>query len=643
MVNSINWQNIIHLSTEKSLFGKLFSDVYPVVVAACIDLNEGMKKYNTIRYDYIEKAKGYLKSEEMGEKIIIDTICKDANGFRCIPKYEVFIDNLNKFYKFIESSFSPTINPYTYLNDIISFRDTLFRGNKNVVKAKDIISDIEDLDKYFNYLVSPIEIYMIKDLAPNFPVLTKYDGRILYPKLIKMISDYLSKKELLEFFTRVFDATGQRDIFISTEDLDTFNEYDTEMLYGFEDITHESLLYMSLEESDEIGGAIEKSDKNGFFKLFEKLKNRIQSIPAQITTLKKKADLFFSKRKNIKLYKRTLGKIPSLYKRYGSETMIDESVMKGDPVEILTTKATSYIINMGKHVGEISDQLLNMMNSISNASSYESVKSIINKWVDDSPVKTKDGELSENKDKIATRMRKATRAKLVECIVAENDIYGYTPESMVLKKFPPPNHTIVSLFVENPFERPSAQPVTEIFKSPESFEIMANSDKRKIFSISELQNAVLRNKINAETFKDIERRRNEVMKKMKQGVYIHKENEDDDDTNKENERLLKEALKGCKLSIKEVAQMKIYVMDCINIYFSMVLRIDKLCIASINAMLLTEKKHSDSNYNMGKPAEALRGKGDGVNQGFSRFSEAGRTAKKVNKRTDTFNDNYGGN
>lgn len=648
MVNAINWQTIIQLSTSEDEEEVLYRTTFPMVSAACKDFNNNIKTFKQNRSNYIKMAQIYLDSEELSSNVVIvDTIVKDVNGFCSIPDFNLFRQNLNKFYSFINQAFSPTMDYMRYITDVVKFKESLYRGNKNVKKVKDILTNTNDLLYYFNYLTSPIEFNTINELVPNYPTLTDNDKNRIYPIMIRMVSDYLLKKELLEFFIRLFEVTGKKDIISSTESLDYMESIDNEMLYSFESISNESLEYMSLEAADGEGGKTDLLEhENAFLKFFEKVKDKLQAIPSQLSTFKKKAEMFFQKRKNIRLYKRVLGKIPSLYKRYGSETEIDENLMNDDPVQILAGHATEYIINLGKHTGEISDKLTQLSQSLATDASYDTMKMKIEDWIENSPLKTKEGELSEEVDKLPERMRKATRAMLVEAILEGNEIYGFTAESMVLKKFPPPNHTVVSLFVENPFEKPVVQRVTDIFKSAESFEIMANSDKRNIFSVAELQAAVLKNKITAETFKAIDRKRKDTLKrlKMKNGAISGSAEIKDERIEKENEKIVKLALKGVKLSIKEVAKMKVYVMDCINIYFSMMLRIDNLCLAAINAMLVTEKKASDSGYNLGE-GKALKGKeytDDEGNVKYGKHSEAGKTANKVNKRTDAFSSKYGG-
>ena len=646
MVNAVNWQTIIQLSTTKDEDEVLYRTTFPMVSAACKDFNNIIKTFKQNRSNYIKTAQVYLDSEELSENVVIvDTIVKDVNGFCAIPDFSIFKQNLLKFYSFINQSFSPTMDYMKYISDIVKFKDSLFRGNKNVKKVKDILTNTNDLLYYFNFLTTPIEFNTINDLVPNYPILTENDKHKIYPIMIRMVSDYLLRKDLLEFFVRLFEITGKKDIISSTESLEFMESIDNEMLYSFESITNESLEFMSLESSDvEETGLLEK--ENAFLKFFEKVKAKLQAVPSQLSTFKKKAEMFFQKRKNIRLYKRVLGKIPSLYNRYGSETEIDENVMIDDPVQILAGHATEYIINLGKHTGEISDKLMQLSQSLATDANYDTMKNKIEEWIESSPLKTKEGELSSEVDKLPERMRKATRAMLAEAIIEGNEIYGFTPESMVLKKFPPPNHTVVSLFVENPFEKPTLQRVTDIFKSAESFDIMANSDKKNIFSVAELQAAVLKNKITAETFKAIDRKRKDTLKRMKlkTGLTSGSSEIENEQIDKENEKIVKKALKGVKLSIKEVAKMKVYVMDCINIYFSMMMRIDNLCLACINAMLITEKKASDGNYNLGE-GKAAKGKtytDDEGNVGFSKRSEAGKIGKKVAKRTNSFNSNYGG-
>lgn len=642
MINAVTWQTIIQLHSSEDTKDKIFTDIFPIVSDACEEFNNTLKNFKLAKSNYLEIAKNYLKineyeNGEFNNLVLIDTISKDMNGYRNIPSYKNFISNSNNFLNFISESYSSRVNIIKYINDIKNLKNNIFKGNKNVKKISDIMENPEEITKYFYFLVQPIIVHRIEYFISDFKNINEEIKNTAFVNLIKLMSDYMIKKDLLDFFLRLFEVSKSVDSFNTRENLNKIEEIDASFYFSAENICDDSLIYLSLEASDEPGGATEKKEEGGFFKLFEKIKNRIAAIPSQLTTLKKKADLFFQKRKNIRLYKRVLGKIPSLYERYAGETQIDENIMKGDPVEILTTTATEYIINLGKHTGEISDKLITMMNNVANATNFETIKAQIESWIEDSPLKTKDGELSESKDKLSVRLRKATRAKLVEGIINNNQIYGYTPESMVLKKFPPPNHTIVSLFVENPFEKPHVQNVSDIFKSAESFEIMANSDKRNIFQISELQTAVLKNKITAETFKEIERKRKASMRKLKKNGFVETEN-DDDKLKKENEKMLKEALEGCKLSAKEIGQMKIYVMDCINVYFSMVIRIDNLALACINAMLMTEKQASDDQYDM-KQGNALKGK-DPDGKGLSKFSEAHRVKKKVDKRVDTYKQNY---
>ena len=303
MINAVTWQTIIQLHSSEDTKDKIFTDIFPIVSDACEEFNNTLKNFKLAKSNYLEIAKNYLKineyeNGEFNNLVLIDTISKDMNGYRNIPSYKNFISNSNNFLNFISESYSSRVNIIKYINDIKNLKNNIFKGNKNVKKISDIMENPEEITKYFYFLVQPIIVHRIEYFISDFKNINEEIKNTAFVNLIKLMSDYMIKKDLLDFFLRLFEVSKSVDSFTTRENLNKIEEIDASFYFSAENICDDSLIYLSLEASDEPGGATEKKEEGGFFKLFEKIKNRIAAIPSQLTTLKKKADLFFQKRKN---------------------------------------------------------------------------------------------------------------------------------------------------------------------------------------------------------------------------------------------------------------------------------------------------------------------------------------------------------
>ena len=104
----------------------------------------------------------------------------------------------------------------------------------------------------------------------------------------------------------------------------------------------------------------------------------------------------------------------------------------------------------------------------------------------------------------------------------ERKVYGYTVKNMVLKDYPTPNHLIVTLFVDNPELRPEKQPVNQIFKSVESFEILADSDKKDIFNVSNMTKAALEKTVDNKVMNTVEQYKANALNHFKQADLENK-------------------------------------------------------------------------------------------------------------------------
>ena len=328
--------------------------------------------------------------------------------------------------------------------------------------------------------------------------------------------------------------------------------------------------------------------------LFKRITNKVSQIPIMIKTFSNKVRMFLNNRKSKWLYSRTLGKLDGLFEQYGGDAQLKENNFKDDPVLILKDQLCPDIIRIGKEVALLCDEVENLMKKASDMSSPDGVISLAEEWVKGS--KIPDLSLAGEKTEKLTLKKKiifGTRSRLVNLLCKNNNkIYGFSFQSMVVKKLPPPNIFVISYFLLNFQEVPTAQRVSDIFKSADSFRIMANAEKGDIFQISQLMNAVLKNKLTAETFEQIEARRKQTNLKMRDAFKRSAEVEKD----KEKEKLYKDAMAGFEESLKVMFKQKLYVAEIINVFANMIMRIDNLCVNSLKAMLAVEATRVDPRF-----------------------------------------------
>ena len=158
---------------------------------------------------------------------------------------------------------------------------------------------------------------------------------------------------------------------------------------------------------------------------------------------------------------------------------------------------------------------------------------------------------------------------------------------MVLKGYPKPNHLIVTMFVADPQEQPHEQSVKDIFTSVDSFDILAKSDKEDVFNVSNMTRAVLQKTVDNKVMNEIKLSKTAALNHFKSASM---------DNKKEQGQIIDSIWDGIKEACKELLSRKNYIIDCINVYYDMILRIDKLAINSINSMLDVENSHRDKNY-----------------------------------------------
>lgn len=335
---------------------------------------------------------------------------------------------------------------------------------------------------------------------------------------------------------------------------------------------------------------IESAKKAAKPSVFEQLKE----IPGKADHLNKRFKLWANSRKNLGFYKRYLDRIESgLYSRYGSEASVFENHMIDDPVHILKGPAQEYIRDIVAEVNDLFTEVTEMAKTLENCITAERAISVINEYTKGYIKQNIKGKNIDN-DKLSYKEKilNSTKFKIANILLRHGDreVYGYTVKNMVLKRYPPPNHLIVTLFVKNPEENPVKQSVTDIFSSAESFRILADSDKTDVFNVVNMTQSVVKKTVDGKIMNDIKLFKSNAIKNFKESKNPNKA---------DDAKIIDSIWEGINISFKELLHKKSYFIACINVYYDMILRIDRLAILSMKSILDVENVYKDNKYKSG--------------------------------------------
>lgn len=364
--------------------------------------------------------------------------------------------------------------------------------------------------------------------------------------------------------------------------------------------------------------------------------DKIKELPAKANLISQNIQLWARKRKNLGFYKKYLDRVESgLYDKYSGEAQILENQMIDDPVTILKSEAKEYIHDIVEGINKVYESLLDTTKSLENVTLAEKAESLIDQYIGKDIVEQNvKGEKNVDKN-YKTKILNATKLKIAKVLMrnGERKVYGYTVKNMVLKGYPTPNHLIVTLFVDNPEVKPEDQPVNQIFRSAESFKILADSDKQDVFNVSNMTKAALEKTVDNKVMNTIETCKANALHAFKAAKMNDK---------KEQAKVIDQIWDGIKVSSKELLSRKAYIIDCINIYYQMILRIDDKAVRAIKAMLAVENLHLDKNYKkylkVGQMSDRERRKAgyytdeeaDKINQKEENTANINNLARKLN-------------
>lgn len=320
------------------------------------------------------------------------------------------------------------------------------------------------------------------------------------------------------------------------------------------------------------------------------LLDKIRELPAKANLISKNFQLWARKRKNLGFYKKYLDRVNSgLYEKYASTAQVKENIMLDDPVTILKDRAKVYIHDIVEGINKVYKNVLDLSKSLEGELDPKKCMQLCDNYIGKDIISQNiKGEKSEDKS-YKIKLLDATKMKIAKVLMENGNrrVYGYTVKSMVLKGYPTPNHLIVTLFVDNPELNPEEQSVNEIFKSSESFDIIGDSDKQDIFNTSNMTNAALNKTVDNKVMNTIQMYKANTLNRFKSSAL---------DDKKEKAKIIDQIWDGVKLSSRELLSKKAYIIDCINIYYQMILRIDDLAVKAIKSMLVQESMNLDKRY-----------------------------------------------
>ena len=411
------------------------------------------------------------------------------------------------------------------------------------------------------------------------------------------IEKALRKQEMRKHPCAVYQCKNQGSSFCSTKCERYLSEESlNQQIYTFESFNPDLSLSMEDENNEENhndkpkhdfhkGRAFEKEKKPG-------LKEKLKELPAKANHIKQRYRLWISNVKHFAFYRKYLDRLQSgLWEKASGEASVIENRMRGDPVEILKGSAQEYIRNIVHETNTLYQEIIKLGKALELKTTAEGCIAVIKSYCDEYMPERSGFGNDVNKDnmKWKNRLLLATKYKIAKILMrnGSHKIYGYTMRSMVQKGYPKPNYLIVNLFVENPEEHPEDQPIANIFSGPDSFEILANADKKAIFNVSGLTESVLSKTVNNNVINEIKEYRSHALKSFSNAKM---------DNKKDEAKIIDDIWEGMRLSCKELLSRKAYIIECINTYFDMILRIDKLAYKSVNLMLDYENGHLDNSY-----------------------------------------------
>ena len=311
-------------------------------------------------------------------------------------------------------------------------------------------------------------------------------------------------------------------------------------------------------------------------------------------------------------FKRWYGRIPSMYSRYGSEATLPENNMKDDPVTILTSSGVQYLNRLSTDAETLFNNVLETCKKITSAGNLVAKLNCVKEYCKQYPIE--EGINSDPKT-IITQIKNETYYRIAKAIMQDNDVYGYSINGIVENgKFPTCNHIVVSLFIDNPHEKPQSISVSSIFSNPESLLIFAKPEKLYIVESTyrKSMSKILNNfnyKTTSTVIKNMDANykmfTSNLVKQSNKGMGMVPGEETGGEDIKQAKKIAKAIEKGMVDAVNSVIEQKRRCIQCVGIMYDMMNRIQQLAKRCIAAMHEIEVNKSDKNFKSGINSNGL--------------------------------------
>lgn len=505
------------------------------------------------------------------------------------------------------------ICPFVYINRRIDYKDTPFSKldpEKDIYdilfNTTSILEDIFktginlDIDKISNELLNvELNNENEKFIKISYAIFSIYDI------FINLIFEYIEdiQKVVYDFYNEITYGN-----YYETDDYDSVTEkyipnkillkldFKDKYIQG-NNISKEAIAIDEGHKENNVSlNDIDSNYKSKWLKL-QKTLNEIFKIKIGKLNLKMGASFF----------KKWYGRVPSMYSRYGSEATIPENNMKDDPVEILTTSGVQYLNRLSEDAENIFNDLLNTCKKVTSAGNLMAKLNAVKDYCKQYPIEE---GINTDPKTIERQIKNETSFRIAKAIMQDNNVYGYSINGIVENgKFPTCNHIVVSLFIDNPHEKPQSIPVSNIFSSPENILIFAKPEKLYIVETSYRRSmSKILNNFNYKTTSVVVKNMNKNYKMftsnlVKQanvgaGMTSNEENGNGEDI-KQAKKVAKAIEKGMVDAIDIVIEQKRRCIQCIGVMYDMMNRIQKLAKRCIAAMHEVEVNRSDTKFKSG--------------------------------------------
>lgn len=340
---------------------------------------------------------------------------------------------------------------------------------------------------------------------------------------------------------------------------------------------------------------------NASVSFFTKFKDKYKSVRENNFKRLKIFTFYIGRKADAGFFKKYLGRIPHMYSNYAGEAEMKENRMTGDPTEIITTGAPNYIRSITEELCKLNKEMYLISTKMAEMDDAQ-ILNIAQKYLTTFKINVLDPKHIENIDKMIV---KETKFRIAQVLLGNHNVYGYTPQSVTeTDKFPPPNLIVVSLFVENPHHKPEMLKVSEIFKSGESISFFA--DPTYVNNISALYKETMlkiTNDVTVTNTLNTVRMANKSFGKYKMNMKLKLKSNvsaDDGKKMKENIKYSKKVVKGFQDSMLVIYDHKHKILDCIEMFLNITVRISNLAKKCVESMLIIEQGASDKDFDSKK-------------------------------------------